>query len=130
MNRVLVVDDEQEIVSMLERTLSLEGFKVEGVSNGKDALKMMQEKLFPIVLLDIRLPKTSGPKLLKQFKDINPLVNVVMITGYSSMENVVECLGGGAVDYFTKPLDMELFVKKIKDIDSKIDRWRKSIGMG
>jgi two-component system NtrC family response regulator len=130
MNRVLVVDDEEEIVSLLKRTLSLEGFEVEGVSDGEKAVELMREQLFPIVILDIRLPETSGPELLKQFKDINPLVNVVMITGYSSMENVVDCLGGGAVDYFTKPLDMELFVKKIKEIDSKIDRWRKSIGMG
>ncbi|MFP4687544.1 MAG: response regulator [bacterium] len=130
MNRILVVDDEPEIVSMLKRTLSLEGFEVEGVSRGKDALEMMKEKLFPIVILDIRLPETSGPELLKKFRDINPLVNVVMITGYSSMDNVVDCLGGGAVDYFTKPLDMDLFVETISQIDAKIDRWRKSIGMG
>lgn len=130
MNRVLVVDDESEIVSMLERTLGLEGFDVEGVSTGEEAVKKMEEQLYPIVILDIRLPGKDGPELLDEFKDINPLVNVVMITGYSSMENVVDCLGGGAVDYFTKPLDMDLFVENIKRVDKKIDRWRENIGMG
>lgn len=130
MNEVMVVDDEEEIISMLERNLSLEGYEVDGAKTRDVAIEMMQEELYPIVLLDIKFPETSGPELLEEFKKINPLVNVVMITGYSSMENVVECLGNGAVDYFTKPLDLDVIVDRLDQIDSKIDRWRESIGMG
>lgn len=128
--KILVVDDEEEIISMLRRTLTLEEFEVDGATNEEDAVDKMQENLYPIVVLDIRFPDTSGPKLLKKLKDINPLTNVVMITGYSSMDNVVDCLGGGAVDYFTKPIDMDLFLESLQHNSEKIDRWQESIGMG
>ena len=129
MNDILVVDDEQDVIDMLRRNLELEGFEVEGATQHDEAVELMEENLYPVVILDIKFPDTSGPQLLEEFKEINPLVNVVMITGYSSMENVVECLGGGAVDYFVKPLQMDEFIEAMKNIDSKVDRWRESIGM-
>ena len=130
MTRVLVVDDEEEIISMLKRTLEREGFDVEGATNREVAVEKMENKLFPIVVLDVKFPETSGPELLREFKRINPLANVVMITGYSSIKNVIECLGGGAVDYFTKPLDMDVIMDRLREIETKIDRWKQSIGMG
>lgn len=129
MNQVLVVDDEEEIVSMLERNLSMEGFEVSGATGRKEALRSMEEHLQPIVLLDIKFPDSQGVDLLQELKKINPLVNVMMITGYSKMDNVVECLGGGAVDYFTKPLNMDLILERVKQIDGKIKRWRENISM-
>lgn len=130
MTDILVVDDEEEILSMLERNLKLENYDVTGARNREEAISLMEEELYSIVLLDIKFPDTSGPELLREFKGINPLVNVLMITGYSSMENVIECLGGGAVDYFTKPLDMDLIVRRLNEVEEKIDRWKESIGMG
>ena len=130
MTEILIVDDEEEITSMLERNLTLEEFEIEKAHNYEQALEKMKEGLYPIVLLDIKFPNTSGPELLKEFKKINPMVNVVMMTGYSSMENVVDCLGGGAVDYFTKPLDMDVITKRLHEISGKVDRWKESIGMG
>ncbi|MFB6345310.1 MAG: response regulator [bacterium] len=129
MTDVLVVDDEEEIVSMLRRNLELEGYNVDGAHNKQQAIEAMEKELYPIVLLDIKFPNTSGSELLEVLHEINPFVNVVMITGYSSMENVVDCLGGGAVDYFTKPLDMDLVVDRLDEIDRKISRWEESVGM-
>lgn len=130
MTDVLVVDDEEEIISMLKRNLELEGYDVSGVQDRTSAIEAMEENLYPIVLLDIKFPNTSGPELLDVLTDINPLVNVIMITGYSSMENVVDCLGGGAVDYFTKPLDLDLVIDRLDEVEAKIQRWQDSIGMG
>jgi DNA-binding response OmpR family regulator len=130
LTNLLVVDDEDEIVSMLKRNLEFEEYQVTGATNREEAIELMEEELYSIVLLDVKFPETSGPELLKAFKEINPLVNVIMITGYSSMENVVECLGGGAVDYFTKPLDMDEVLERLNEIERKIERWRESIGMG
>jgi len=127
MNRILVVDDEREVISMLERNLTLEGFSVDGVENGDEAIKSMAKELYPIVILDIKLPDISGVDLIKKLKDHNPMANIVMITGYSSMDHVVNCLGGGAVDYFTKPLNMTTFIETLKQIDQKINRWKASI---
>jgi len=130
MEKILVVDDEEEITSMLKRNLKLEGFEVDTAHDREEGLERMEKDLYPIVLLDIKFPNTSGPELLSEFKKINPLVNVIMITGYSSMENVVDCLGGGAVDYFTKPLDMDVITDRLEQVSEKIERWRESIGMG
>lgn len=130
MTDVLVVDDEEEIISMLKRNLELEDYTVNGAQDRESAVEAMEEQLYSIVLLDIKFPNTSGPELLEIMKDINPLTNVVMITGYSSMENVVDCLGNGAVDYFTKPLDLDVVIERLDEIEQKIERWQDSIGMG
>ncbi len=129
MESILVVDDEPEVIEMLRKNLELEGYEVEGAPGKEAAVEKMEAELYSLVVLDIKFPETSGMELLAEFKDINPLVNVVILTGYSSMENVVSLIEGGAVDYFTKPLDMDLFLEVIEQLDTKIDRWRESIGM-
>lgn len=129
MSDVLVIDDEQEIVEMLDRNLSVEGYEVKGATNKGEAIKIMEDDLPNVVLLDIKFPDTSGGEILRELKQINPLVNVMMITGYSKMDNVVECLGGGAVDYFTKPLDMDLITERVDEVTDKINRWRNNISM-
>jgi DNA-binding response OmpR family regulator len=129
MSGVLVIDDEDEIVEMLDRNLSVEGYEVRGATTKEEALKIMEDELPNVVLLDIKFPDTSGGEILRELKKINPLVNVMMITGYSKMDNVVECLGGGAVDYFTKPLDMELITRRVDEVVDKINRWRDNISM-
>lgn len=129
MTSVFVVDDEENVISTLKRNLQVEGFEVEGATNREDALEMMKENNYPIVLLDIKFPETSGTNLLKQFKEIHPPTNIVMITGYASMENVMTCLNEGAVDYFTKPLDMDAVVERLQILEEKIERWRDEIGI-
>lgn len=130
MSKILVVDDEEEIVSMLKKNLKSEGYDVEGATDRESALSKMKDEIYSIVLLDIKFPETSGQELLQTFKEINPLVNVVMITGYSSVKNVIECLGDGAVDYFTKPLDLDELLRVVNDLDEKVNRWNETIGMG
>jgi two-component system response regulator HydG len=130
MNKILVVDDEQNMVEMLERTLEREGYTVEGATTREEALEKMENEIFPIVILDIKFPDTSGQELLTKFKEINPLVNVIMITGYSTIKNVIECIGEGAVDYFTKPLDTEAFVESVNEFNDRVDRWNETLGMG
>jgi len=128
MNKMLVIDDEPEIIELFKRTFELEEIEVIAAYNGDQALHQMSEYLFNIVITDIRLPDTDGKILIPQLKEINPLVNIVVITGYSSMENVVGCLGGGAVDYFTKPFkDMDLIIATVKALFEKVKRWKKAV---
>lgn len=129
MTRLLVVDDEEKIISMLKRVLSGENFEVDGAVNEQNALELMERHLYPIVILDIKFPDTSGTVLLKEFKKQNPLVNIVILTGYASIENIAECMGSGAVDCFTKPLDMDEFVEAIQRIDQKLKRWERTLGI-
>lgn len=123
--KLLIVDDEIEILDMLRRNFELEGYDVTTASDPHDALELVQKELFSLVLSDIKMPGMSGVELLKMIKRINPLANVIMMTGYTSMENVVDCLGSGAVDYFTKPFnDLDMLLEAVGQAKSRVARWR------
>lgn len=123
--KLLIVDDEQEILNMLERNFSLEGFDVTTTTDPTEAVGIMEVELFNLVMLDIKMPGKSGIELLREFKKINPLVNIIMMTGYSSMTYVVECLENGAVDYFVKPFsDLEIIIESLNQAAARLSRWQ------
>jgi DNA-binding response OmpR family regulator len=124
---ILLVDDEPEIRALLSKFLIRAGFLVEEAGTAAAAREAMRRRFHNIVLLDIRLPDADGKELLQHLREINPLTNVVMITGFTSMDNVVHCLGAGAVDYFTKPFsDLGELLEAIEGLDRKIARWKRS----
>lgn len=125
MEQVLIIDDEPGIIEMLVRSLKLAGVPATGALSGAEGLRLMEAGLFNIVLCDIRLPDVDGKELIGKLREINPLCQVVMITAYSSMENIVMCLGGGAVDYLTKPFKGDELVTVIRQLDQKLARWKK-----
>jgi len=102
---ILVVDDEEPIQKLLKRTLSKMGYKVDTASDGEEGLKLFREHSYELVLVDLNMPKLSGEQLLREIKKISPTTEVIVITGYASVESAVECLGKlGAYAYITKPL--------------------------
>ena len=121
---ILLVDDEVEILEMLKRHLEFEGFKVVTTSDPIEAEKLMAEHLFRLAVTDIRMPGMTGIELLQKFKALNPLANVFIMTGYSNMSYVVECLSNGAYDYFTKPFnDLDGILATLKDGWKRVKRW-------
>ena len=125
---ILIVDDETEILETLRRRLLLEGVSVDLCADPVEALAKMETHLYPIVVSDIKMPGMTGIELLQATKNINPLCNVIMMTGYSSMANVVECLSNGAVDYFVKPFqDIDLVTEAIMQARHRTLRWRDSM---
>jgi len=128
--KLLIVDDEEEILNMLRRNLEMEGYEVKTTTKPSEAVNMMEEELFNLVLLDIKMPGMSGIELLEELKRINPLANIIMMTGYSSMANVVDCLGSGAMDYFVKPFnDLDLIIQALDQARSRVERWRAAMGL-
>lgn len=129
--KLLLVDDEPEILKMLTRHLALEGYEVVSTASPREAVELMREHLFNLVITDIRMPELSGVELLGELRRINPLANVLIITGYSNMSYVVDCLAAGAVDYFTKPItDMELFLRIVSDAQQRVERWLSAMTLG
>lgn len=121
---ILIVDDEPEILKMLTRHLELENFKVTTTASPFQALEIMQDQLINMVLSDIRMPGMSGIELLEKLRKVNPLVNVFMMTGYSNMGYVVDCLAHGAYDYFTKPFtDLDEMIDVLKQGKQRLARW-------
>jgi signal transduction histidine kinase len=103
---VLIVDDEPKICQLLEQILSARGCAVRLAQDGLEGLSQFQRQRADIVITDIKMPKLSGVELLRELKHLDPLVNVVVITAYPSVENAVEAMQHGACDFITKPFDL------------------------
>ncbi len=102
--RILVVDDDEVVRLGYLRSLAGADWNVESVWDGNDALRVMEEKPFDVVLLDLRMPGLDGMEVLKAIKDKWPDTEVVIITGYPTIETVKEAVRLGVCDYLAKPV--------------------------
>jgi two-component system response regulator PilR (NtrC family) len=107
--KILVVDDEPDLLTLYELTLLREGFRVETAGTLKDAWQLLTEKRFDVMITDMRLPDGMGMELLQRVKAEHRSERCVVITAYGSAENAVESLKAGAFDYLTKPVDLKQF---------------------
>ncbi len=118
--RILVVDDEPLIRESLYEIFRMEGYRVQMAEGGREALQLMKKSEFDIVVTDCKLQKMSGIDLLEMIKKDSPGTEVIMITGYGSIETAVEAMKKGARDYITKPInDNEIKIIIEKTIESK-----------
>ncbi len=105
--RILVVDDEPGMRSLLGRVLAKSGYSVNAFENGADALESMNSEDYDLAILDIEMPSMNGIELLKKIKIKDTSLSVVMITAYGSLQSAVEAMRLGAYDYLSKPFEME-----------------------
>ena len=106
-DKILVADDEQSMREFLDIMLKKEGYKVSLASNGEEVVKLVDNDLFDLVLLDIRMPKLDGISALKKIKSTSPETIVIMITAYASADTAIKAMKEGAYDYITKPFKVE-----------------------
>jgi CheY-like chemotaxis protein len=104
--RVLVVDDESGLRHMLQFGLTKRGYEVVEAASGEQALELAREGRFDIVVTDIMMPGIDGLEVLRQLKAISPKIEVIMATGYATLENAIEAMKLGAFDYVTKPYSL------------------------
>ena len=122
--RILIVDDEQELAVVLEEFLRIEGYEVSSTTSPFEALEMIKRQKYHIVLSDIVMPKMDGIELLTQIKQYDALTQVIMMTGYSTMDKTMRCLEAGANDYILKPFkDLAQLAEIIKLSEDKLKRW-------
>ncbi|HOJ71299.1 MAG TPA: sigma-54 dependent transcriptional regulator [Syntrophorhabdaceae bacterium] len=117
---ILVVEDEHIQRTLLSEFLAKEGFQVFSAESGATAREVFRDKAIDIVLLDFKLPDTDGLSLIRYFKEINPEVEIIMITAFGSIENAVSALKAGASEYLTKPVDLDDLLFKIKKIEDRL----------
>jgi len=115
MKPILIVEDEAIMRESLRDWLKNEGYQVETVEQGEEALKAVTEREFGVVLLDMRLSGKDGLEVLREAKTQSPQLKGIIITAYPSVETAVEAMKMGAVDYLTKPLDLNNLEKLIRD---------------
>lgn len=102
--RVLIVDDDEAVRLSFVRSLAGARYNVEAAWNGTEALRAMEQQPFDVILLDIRMPGVDGMSVLKAIKEKWPESEVVIITGYPSLETAKEAIQLGACDYLSKPV--------------------------
>ena len=104
--KILVVDDELDVRKTIEAALHIENYSVQTIDSGKAAIALLESEPFDLVITDIRMPGEDGMEVLHRTKQIDETIEVIILTGYASIENVIETLrNGGAYDYLTKPLE-------------------------
>jgi DNA-binding NtrC family response regulator len=115
MAKILIVDDDLQICETLAEILSDEGFEVEYVLSGEEALQKIDSERYDVVITDLLMPKVDGMEILTHVKRVKPKTQVIMITAFATIENAVEAMKRGASDYIAKPF-------KINEIQSSIKR--------
>lgn len=106
-SNILFVDDDLDILDMVEKYLKRHEYRIHTCDNGLDALKMLQEKEFAVVFTDYKMPELNGLELLAAIKKYRPDTEVVIITGYGSMESAIEAMKFGSYDYLQKPFKLD-----------------------
>ncbi len=105
-SRILVVDDEEALRTVLSNELASAGYEVNTAADGDEAIATVQNKKFDLVLLDIKMPKVDGFEVLKFIKKSSPALKVIMLTGFADLKNAIESKKHGAEDFVSKPYDL------------------------
>jgi DNA-binding NtrC family response regulator len=113
---ILAVDDEQNLLELLIKALGKRGFKVRTASSGTEALKLLERESFQLALLDIKMGPVNGVQLLKEIKDRSPVIKVIMMTAYPTLETRLDASENGASAYLTKPVDLQKLVETINSL--------------
>lgn len=138
---ILIIDDERSIRKTLNEILSYEGFKIDEAGDGEEGLKMFSDKIYDVVLCDIKMPKLDGLEFLVKANEVNTDVPVIMISGHGTIETAVDAVKKGAFDYVSKPPDLNRLLitirnaidrnslsKEAKTLKKRINRVQEMIG--
>jgi DNA-binding NtrC family response regulator len=114
MEKILVVEDKESMSQMLKETLELEGYEIIIARDGAEGIRVIRENKADIVLTDLKLPRKDGIEVLKASKDENPMIPVIVMTAFGSIETAVNAMKSGAYDFITKPIDTDYLLLLIK----------------
>ena len=112
--RVLLVDDEEELVTTLVERFEIRGHVAVGVLTGEDAIARAKDQVFDVAVLDLKMPGEDGVEIMKQLKRICPGLPIILLTGHMSEGASERGIQAGADDYIIKPVDIEDLVVKMR----------------
>ena len=117
--RVLIVDDEDELVSALVERLNLRGFEAAGATSGDAALAHLAQTACDVVLLDVKMPGVGGLEVIRRIKSEYPRLQVVLLTGHGSAQDADRGMELGAFDYLMKPVRIEELIRVLLDASDR-----------
>ena len=125
---ILVVDDDENIRMVLRQSLEKAGYHVSTAKNAEEALNTLQRSFFNVVITDIMMAEMSGVELLMQIKEMNSLMQIYIMTAHSTLPHVIQCMKGGAYDYFEKPLQLKDVMTSLNEASRRAARWKELYG--
>jgi DNA-binding NtrC family response regulator len=114
--RILLIDDDKNILQTLSIVLREEGYTVDTAESGKEAVDKSFANFYNLAIVDWRLPDVEGTKLITQLKETTPKMAKIMLTGYPSMNNAIEAVNQHADAFLLKPVDVDELLKKIREL--------------
>jgi DNA-binding NtrC family response regulator len=120
--RVLIVDDEIDFVEALAERLETRGVDVDQASSGGAALKMVDERRYDMVVLDLAMPGMDGIETLRAMRDSHPDLQVILLTGRATVKKSVEAIKLGAIDLLEKPTQIEALMDRIHAAKANVDK--------
>ena len=118
---ILIADDEKNIRSGLQLALEDEGYTILLASDGKEAWDLITTNSVDMLITDLRMPRMSGQELLKKVSSAYPTMPVVILTGHGTIEAAVDAMRNGAVDFMTKPLNLDRLFLLVRRAFSNLD---------
>lgn len=112
--QVLLVDDEEDLSSVLAERLEIRGFAAVGVISSDEALKLIEQRKFDVVVVDVKMPGIGGLELMRRIKKSNPDTQVILFTGHGSHKEGEQGISEGAFDCLIKPIKIEDLALKIE----------------
>jgi DNA-binding NtrC family response regulator len=118
--RVLAVDDEEVVCESIRRVLTAEGYVVRTTTSSKEGVELLRRESFDLLLLDIKMPEMDGIEVLRRARDVSPETEVLIVTGYATIDTAVEAIKLGAFDYLEKPVSPpQLLVATARALERK-----------
>lgn len=117
--KVLLVDDEEEYLQALAARLAHRGMTVSTATSGHDAVKLVEQKVFDLIILDLAMPGMDGIETLQQIKARQPEAEIIMLSGQGSVKSSIEAMKLGAGDFLEKPADLQALMTKIAEAQDK-----------
>ncbi|TFG89795.1 MAG: response regulator, partial [Syntrophobacterales bacterium] len=120
MDKILLIDDEEDILDVLSLSLRSDGYNVITASSGEKGLEIFEKEFPPIVLTDLKMPGMDGLDVLKRVKSSNPDTEVIVVTGHGDMDSAIDALRYGASDFVNKPVREEALQIALKRAKEKV----------
>ena len=114
--RVLVVDDEAHVCSSIDRALSLRGYSVDEATSGLEALELLRDNAYDVLILDIRMPGIGGIDVMQRAKELQPHLIVLILTGHASLDSAIAAVKAHAADYLRKPVSLHDLARRIRKL--------------
>ncbi len=112
--KVLLVDDEKEFLEIMSERMQARGMVVTTAESADQALSIIGKESFDAIVMDFQMPGMDGMEALKAIKNKKPELQIILLTGYATVEKTVEAMKVGATDFLEKPADLEALAEKIK----------------